>query len=66
MIDSYPFWYNPNNISEEERKDSSKNEIQDDENDEAVTISLQLEVIPTPFAKLAYLGTEILPKLNKC
>ena len=61
----FPFWYNPKNLTEAQRKDSSKNEIENDETDLAVELSLDLEVIPTEFAKKAFLGTKLYPILSK-
>ena len=59
------FWYNPKDLTEAQRKDSSKNEMENDEIDLSVEISLDLEVIPTEFAKKAYLGTKLYPLLTK-
>ena len=67
MLDTRPFWYNEKNKPKE--KQGGKAELLlDEENDDidmAVTISLELEVIPTTFVKLAYLGTKLYPKLIK-
>ena len=60
-----PFWWNHNDITTTSREKSSKLEVEDEEQDPSVLISMKLAQMPSNHSKMAFLGTLLYPKIKE-